>query len=150
MEAPITNVLIVEKECGIKVSEITMFRAKTKKGNKWVYGELIHDNDRPYIVLDFYRKKSGKMKIKAKRVKKNTIGIYMNEYDKNYSPMYEDDIVEINDYLYIVSYYPGHLEDLYDVKNDKFLCARFKDRKDVEVVGNIYDNPELLEKVKSQ
>ena len=76
----------------------------------------------------------------------NTVGQYINRKDRNSYEIYEGDIVMDEDFPNepgVVVYdekkslfalkYKGVLYALYDCKD-----------KELEVIGNIYDNPELL------
>ena len=49
---------------------------------------------------------------------------FLTYYDENHMPMYDGDIVEINNYLYVANYCEGRIENLYDVKKTKDLCFR--------------------------
>ena len=65
--------------------------------------------------------------------------------DKNGTEIYEGDIVKnIYDEIYVVKWFDAgfHLEEKYNGGFDYFEL-HFGDNK--EVIGNIYENPELLE-----
>ena len=47
---------------------------------------------------------------------------FLTYYDENHMPMYDGDIVEINNYLYVANYCEGRIENLYDVKKQK-ICV---------------------------
>lgn len=80
-------------------------------------------------------------------VDESTIGQFTGLYDKNGKEVYEGDIVALNKFLlgcYVVKY---------DIKNARFsmYCDNYEQAgfnletmKNYEVIGNIYDNPELL------
>lgn len=113
------------------------FRAKDEVNGVWVYGNYLYDDEkdkhiiRPIISASIY-------------CNPDTLGQYIGAKDVNKIEIYEGDIVKSNGKLHVVSY-------------DEY-CAQFlfcNDEEDmgygnlfiVEVVGNIYDNPELLEEM---
>lgn len=120
-----------------------VFRAKTIALNRWMYGALMQngkewglicqDEDDANFGIMYY-------------VYEDTVGQFTELYDSNGKPIYEGDIVEQYGECYVVEfnikrrgYYPFACGDGCGCCEDEALCP-----EDVEIVGNIYDNPELL------
>ena len=120
------------------------FRGKTLKTNKWIYGDLIQNKEiNNYQIIDYTSY--------GKEVIKDTIGQYTGLKDKNGKEIYEGDIIS-NEYekciVVWVKEYAGFMLKLINKEyEDKEWTNPMIDlRKDEEVIGNIYDNPDLLEK----
>lgn len=124
------------------------FRGLSKHEKKWVYGyyeacaggwgEINH-----FISYPFSN---------GIRVDENTIGQYTGMKDKNGKEIYEGDIVlcernitpSIDKYTYIVGWNAGDARYNFIYKggwSEIDAC----DHIFMEVIGNIYENPELLE-----
>lgn len=114
-----------------------LFRGKTEKG-EWVYGDLLHPDDcgNGYSIED-----STKYKNNCFDVIPETAGQYTGLTDKNGKRIFEGDIVKgtfygypmpIENYVFVI----GWQEDVAGYKANYF--------ENVEVIGNIYDNNELI------
>ena len=129
------------------------FRGKNINTCEWIYGSLVvrdYTGYTSYIIVsddafdwvDPYRNFE---------VKSKTIGQFTGLYDRNNSKIFEGDIVKLHlayslfigvvyyeDCFFIVR---GH----YDNEKEKNIFYLSK-TIEKEIIGNIYDSPELLEK----
>lgn len=142
-----------------------LFRGKRVDNNEWVYGYYFQGfTGTPYILVmhdhilkmtEFYE------------VNPTTVGQYVNLLDKNGEEIFESDIVIQENNIIFGKHFPGcvgivgwmysqlivmaccpqggtwsALTGRYYLLNDKKY--REEDATDWEVIGNVYDNPELL------
>lgn len=142
------------------------FRAKRLEDNKFVTGSLmkyfdIYPHDDSKIVYYIMNLGGGHAKVDPE-----TIGQYTGLKDKNGKEIFEGDIVKLENGFW------GGLYNYVEIQEDEY-CAVYYDEKyarydlqtkdndtefkrvvwhqlvngEIEIIGSIYDNPELVEKV---
>jgi len=142
------------------------FRAKSLEGeHNWVYGYLVVADakdefgyclpNQSFImsgelfwgtIFDDWAKPSKQIKGKEiYKVKAETIGMYSGFRDKKGNEVYHGDIIERGDKRRgVVFYAEGCFQVKWCADSDIWLLKSVKENFDFEVIGNIYDNPELV------
>ena len=125
-----------------------LFRGKAVDADKWIYGDLRHISDeRGGYILCIVDNTNGKNNdVTGVEVIPETVGQYTGSIDKNRTKIFEGDIVRAitrltEIYVEVVTFKNG----AFWYKNWSWVKFGFKFEK-TEVIGNIYDNPELLGK----
>ena len=122
-------------------------RAKRKSDKKWIYGNLIQTDDGVYIIQNYVPQHL----IGNYEVDPSTICQCTGLKDKNGKLIWENDICIITDGT--LDEEDGYFRLDWEIDRAMFefegtgICANFDNVSgyDCEVVGNIFDNPELLE-----
>lgn len=123
-----------------------LFRGKRKDNGKWAYGYLYIRNDGQYEI-SFYDKYFDSERF-TYDVIPETVGQYIGFTDKNGKKIFEGDIVERlwlgEKHIYRI-YYDSDISSFIgaDIDCQGFTTFNY-DSCEFEVIGNIYDNPELL------
>ena len=141
----------MDENRGLAMREI-LFRGKRTDNGEWVQGDLLLDQDLEQAQIVWFEYKSTEDGVErygdGAIVDPETVGQYTGLTDKNGRKVFEGDIVERGDRIWIIEY---------DVKYAKFVMKTFTERgvfwtrsfdlipsEWCEVIGNIFDNPELL------
>lgn len=123
-----------------------LFRGKCKNNGELVYGNLITDGEDVYILvkedllkgLDIGGWIDG---VQSYEVIPETVGQYIG-LDKNGTKIFEGDIARVFDGEYIDGVVGYSLEHgTFTIDNTSLLFWL----PNVEIIGNVYDTPELLE-----
>ena len=128
-----------------------LFRGKRTDNCEWVYGNLVRGCDEKYAyIVEFGNRELCRNYV---NVNPDTVGQYTGLKDKNGTKIFEGDII------YAVSNFDAaNMVVVYDPAEFRLvLCEDYKTYKPglgfkclcyesfyLQVVGNIYDNPELL------
>ena len=119
-----------------------LFRGKF--GNEWKYG-LLSVEPKGLVIKEPYKNESSNVW----HIDADKVGQYTGLTDKNGTKIFEGDII---DFLYrsgyddygIVQYDADETEFGFVYNSIYEGLGRHYQSKDIEVIGNIYDNPELL------
>ena len=123
--------------------EILFRGLETHFGNEWIVGRLLADDvivpsGQPF-ELDDYCLLSGELE--AYEVAPKTVGQFTDTTDKNGVKIFEGDLVKYHNSVYEVRYSVIQARFLAFLPNGAFDPVAMKYG---EVIGNIYDNPELF------
>jgi hypothetical protein len=122
----------------IKFRGIVKFNGNNMFSGDWIYGALIYNND-PHtvedVIADAYIREPLRNLANPIEIDTKTIGQYTGLKDKNGKEIYEGDIcLDIDGIRRVVRYLDGSWSwQYYENPQDHW-----------EVIGNIYENPELL------
>lgn len=127
------------------MSKDYLFRAKRASDKEWVFGDLVHLDEKVYIhnglAGTYYE------------VDENTIGEHIGFADYNSNLIFEGDIVYFygdRELEYVIEYSvraAAYVARRIGAKNDDpCMCSHLIawPYMKAEVIGNIYDNPELI------
>lgn len=150
-----------------------LFRGKEKESGKWIYGDLRHisDGHGGYILCIVDNTNGRNNDVTGVEVVPKTVGQYTGLTDKNGVKIFEGDIIESVSRLVNSVGTPTGGTDIsrYIIEwgehkwvKKRFFCNRgdywkknnvlpedlypYTASRYCEVIGNIYDNPELLKK----
>ena len=115
------------------------FRGKRLDNGEWIFGsllqEILNGALTESIIIDrgFARD--------CKQIQVNTAGQSTNKKDKSGQTIFEDDLIEYCDEIYLVIFKDGCLG--YKGEYEFIPLCHIDTKKDL-IVGNIHDNPNLL------
>lgn len=119
-----------------------LFRGKF--GNEWKYGFLSVE-PKGLVIKEPYKNESSNVW----HIDADTVGQYTGMTDKNGTKIFDGDIIDFSDRLDgdgygVVKYDANETEFGIEYDNIYESLGKHYYPEDIEVIGNIYDNPELL------
>ena len=123
-----------------------LFRGKRVDNGEWIEGFYAVSGDKTYIIID---NDVAVGYVKMKEVLPETVGQYTGLTDKNGTKIFEGDIIQgtiVSQWSKrkIICHIGWKIDGFVSIDRKNFI-HKVKFAKDIEVIGNIYDNPELLE-----
>ena len=139
------------------------YRGKDLPNVMWIYGSyFMHitrtpcpmgDSIKPEdkqatIIQDSFSDWNMPRNMVARAVREETVGQYIGIKDRNGKKIFEGDILQAGGRIFVVKYFSKYtrfaLSD--NFTPDKLpMCIRLMDN--MEIIGNVYDNPGLLKRV---
>lgn len=124
-----------------------LFRGKSLDTGEWVYGSLI-DLDKESGYLYIMRPHLGAstlppfslVRLHSELVDPETVGQWTGLVDKNGVKIFEGDVLESP--VKRLGYKHGNLIIITDIRECKFIALY---ANSYEIIGNVRDNPELIE-----
>lgn len=121
------------------------FRGKFKKTGEWLYGDLIRNVEGAFAIVPPYEISMNNY-YRNYVVDKETIGQFTGLYDESGKAVYEGDLLRGDDnnvieVVWLDACFCGCI-------SNTIVPLRILDVEDRDVIGNIYDNKELLERGK--
>lgn len=131
-----------------------LFRGKRKDNGKWIEGDLTQDRDLGTAYIsgwDYYTDSDGLQREPfGYEVIPETVGEFTDLTDKNGVKIFEGDIAKLpnpkpfKDFICFVQYNDGCFDLINKLRRWRDYLKCYVCNHAVAVIGNIYDNPELL------
>ena len=129
-----------------------LFRGKRTINGDWVYGDFVRGNERKSLRDSIFVYDSETQSFNDYEINPSTLGQYTGLTDKNGERIFEGDVAKVlqgkNKDIAYVGFENGSFMLYPKTGNiyERTLWSYWYNDWDVEVIGNITDNPELLEK----
>ena len=130
------------------MNRVVKFRAKRIDNGEWVYGYLSFDFNcaNEYVPFIFWKDSSYVGEIGEAEVDPETIGQYVGIHDsENHKEIYEGDIVITDAAMGVCKFFDCKFV-IEDIERKGHIAIPSAVRYS-EVIGNIYDNPGMVEEL---
>ena len=124
-----------------------LFRGKYSEKSRWDYGDLYMDHGRTYIAS---RDMMHGVRVHGEVIP-DTVGQYTGLTDKNGTKIFEGDIVKLRllaakmEWKGVCEYRNGAFGLAWQYAGERYCTFAGTCNAEYEVLGNIHDNPELME-----
>lgn len=132
------------------------FRGKDAENGMWIYGDLFQRIGFYPQIIESFADDNGKLAYRGIAVQENTVGQFTGLHDAKGNPIYEGDIIKGDrEYMHLIRYDEEraqftatglqYIDDrIFDKMNAGCVYQSWIDEFQKVVVGNRYDNPELM------
>ena len=128
-----------------------LFRGKLIDNGEWLEGSFLNDRDGSFYICPAvsdisYGDGSNRRRIGCwYKVDPSTVGQYTGLKDKNGKRIFEGDILCFDKTVFVCYWDGGNIE--FGLRNnEESIGMAYMAVYDAEIIGNVHDNPELLEK----
>lgn len=119
------------------------FRGKTHGNGKWYYGSLVYSNEINAAI--YFQIGNGLIKrMDWVYVIPETVGQFTGLYDCDGKEIFEGDILDFNGLTVEVRFVRGVFAFLVNGDLDEELCGDCRTDLFAKVIGNVYENPDIL------
>ena len=116
------------------------FRGKLKSNGNWEYGDLLHNNVHGCYIYPIETENL----FRNNEVIPETVGQFIGLYDCDGKEIFEGDILDFNGIIVEVRFVRGVFAFLVNGDLDDELCGDCRTDLFAKVVGNIYENLNIL------
>ena len=116
------------------------FRGKSILTDEWFYGDLVHSADKKRTAILVNDKDS----YDECEVVPETVGQFTGLYDCEGEEIFEGDILDFNGLKVEVRFVRGVFAFLVNGNLDDELCGDCRTDLFAKVIGNVYENPDIL------
>lgn len=125
-----------------------LFRGKRTINGDWVYGDFVRGNERKSLRDSIFVYDSETQSFNYYEINTSTLGQYTGLTDKNGKRIFEGDIIRKTNEGRHPQIFITNIRTSFPTNEEVYYgpCDHFTESCEYEIIGNIHDNPELLEK----
>lgn len=129
-----------------------LFRGKEMEFGRWIYGSVLYPKFPDYgVSIRIFDKETDRYEYVYQYIYSNTLGQYTGVNDKTGEKIFEGDIVKVYDkqdgldkkYKHFIGVIERE-KNCFVIVEDKYTHIRNWENFEIEIIGNIFENPELL------